>query len=174
MKKYILLLMLLLILSACKKQQENIDEDTANEYVNIFLQDDNITTYDRDGKESLALLLFGMDGCSSCFKMERLISEKNEISSIIQNHYLPYYINLSRKKQWIMNKQIISIEKLKNNFNIVGVPFLVIMYGDKILFKYPGIMEKDKLKYIVTFFLDKELYKYDEKTIYEKLLSTGK
>ncbi len=159
MIKYVLTSLLFFIIS-CQNttttSSDNIENNT--EYVNVFLKDDNIRTYSDNKTPSLSLILFGMDGCSSCQKMYRLISKKGDTSTLIQNNYLPYYINISRKKVWIMNEHIISLEKLKNRFIMVGVPVFVIMYGDKKLFTYTGIMEENMLYIIIDFFLNKKVY----------------
>ena len=170
MKKYIIIFSLILI--ACNNNnivpQNNSQVNVAKEYVAVFLNDDNVTTIESN-KPKLSLILFGMDGCSACFAMKNLLSEKGNISNILLSHYKPYYINLSHKKEWIINNKIISIDNIKKQFNIVGTPTLAITYGEKILLIYPGYIDRKRLEYTLNFFLNEEIYKEDMNTIYDNL-----
>lgn len=154
------------IIMPYEKSEKNSKD---KEYIEVFLNDDKIVTKNENGEGRLSLLLFGADGCSACIVMKDVISEKGEISSLVQKNYLPYFINITRKDKWNINGSEISLKALKEKFMIVGTPLTVIMYGDKILLTYPGYIAKNRLLGTFQFFLDKSLYSLDTNVISEKL-----
>ncbi|MDE7315295.1 MAG: thioredoxin fold domain-containing protein [Mucispirillum sp.] len=176
--KKILIILLLVIFAACSQQeQKNIimpvdkrkQQDTAKEYINIFISDDNISTKDNKGKDRLSILLFGADGCSACAAMTKALTEKGRLSSFVKENYLPYYTNISRKESWNINGKTLSLAELKERFMIVGTPTTVIMYGDEILLIYPGYIAQNRMLGTLQFFLDTSLYSLDKNVISERL-----
>lgn len=176
--KNILIILSLVIFSACTQQEKKniimpIDkakqQDTAKEYIDIFISDDNIYTKDNKGEGRLSLLLFGADGCSACAAMKKALTEKGTLSSFVKENYLPYYTNISRKNSWNINGKTYSLAEIKEKFMILGTPTTVIMYGDEILLIYPGYIAQERMLGTLEFFLDKSLYSLNKDVISERL-----
>ncbi len=105
--KKVLIMLSLVIFAACSKQDNKnivmpvdkaMQQDNAKEYIDIFISDDNIYTKNNKGEDRLSILLFGADGCSACAAMKKSLTEKGSLSNFVKENYLPYYINISRRK----------------------------------------------------------------------------
>lgn len=176
--KNILVILLVIILSACNQHEQKkvvlpidkIDrQNEEKEFIDIFLKDDEINTKNKSGEARLSFLLFGADGCSACSAMKKSLTEQGEISSVIKENYLPYYINISKKNSWNINNRTVTLAELKEKFFIRGTPTTVIMYGDNILLIYPGYIAKNRIYGTLQFFLDERLYLLDKNEISDRL-----
>ena len=101
--------------------------------------------------------------------MKKSLTEKGSLSNFVKENYLPYYINISRKKSWDINGKTYNLAEIKEKFMILGTPATAIMYGDEILLIYPGYITQNRMLGIMEFFLDKSLYSLDKNIISEKL-----
>ncbi len=176
--KKILIILTLVIFAACSKQEKKniiipvdkeMQQNNIKEYIDMFISDDNIYTKNNKGEDVLSVLIFGADGCSACAAMKKSLTEKGSLSNFIKENYLPYYINISRKKGWNINGKTYNLAEIKEKFMILGTPTTVIMYGDKILLIYRGYIMQNRMLGIMEFFLDKSLYSLDKNIISEKL-----
>ena len=176
--KKVLIILLLFIFAACSRQDKKniimpvdkaMQQNNTKEYIDIFISDDNIYTKNNKGEDILSILLFGTDGCSACAAMKKSLTEKGSLSNFVKENYLPYYINISRKKSWDINGKTYNLAEIKEKFMILGTPATAIMYGDEILLIYPGYITQNRMLGIMEFFLDKSLYSLDKNIISEKL-----
>ena len=76
------------------EQAENLDKESYAGLEDVFL--DTKTIQGQEGK--ITLLIFGKNHCTYCDKLKDDIKNNTSLKSILQSHFLPYYINISYTK----------------------------------------------------------------------------
>lgn len=179
MKHIFAVLLILLCISCNSKEQKQIimpidnvkKNDTLGSYQKVFIETNNVSTYNDNNTAALAVIIFSADGCVACAKMKEAVSRNTEAVSIINSNYKPYIVNISQYDSFNINKTTYSLSKLKSKFIIAGTPTTVIMYGDKTLFIYPGYIEEKRVISLLKYFLNKELYSLAREDIMKKIMN---
>lgn len=79
---------------------ENIDKSSYAGLEDVFLDTKHLYTQ-KDNK--LTLFIFGKNNCPYCDKLKDDIKANSTLKSMLQEHFLPYYINVSYNKKHILS-----------------------------------------------------------------------
>lgn len=178
--KYIFTALLILMCLSCNSKEQkqiimpmdNIKENKPQgDYQKIFIETNNIDTYNDNNTFALSIIIFSADGCVACAKMKEAVSRSSEAVSIIKSNYKAYLVNISLYDNFNINGQHLNLSRLKSKFLIAGTPTTVVMYGNKTLFIYPGYIEEKRFISLLKYFLNKDLYYLSREDIMKQLMN---
>lgn len=146
--------------NAAIEHAESLDKQSYAGLEDTFLDTKNITTQE----DKVTLLIFGKNNCVYCDKIKDDIKANSEIKSLLQSHFIPYYINVSYTKihnlNFIDSKKELSTNALMESYvksPMRPTPTLIFLNpkGESI-FELPGYMNADAIVHILHYMQSKQ------------------
>lgn len=142
------------------EQAESLDRQSYAGLEDVFLDTKNISTQE----DKVTLLIFGKNNCVYCDKIKDDIKANSEIKTLLQSHFIPYYVNVSYTKihnlSFVDSKKELSTPALMESYvksPMRPTPTLIFLNpkGESI-FELPGYMNADSILKILQYMQSKQ------------------
>lgn len=128
---------------------ESLDKQSYAGLEDVFLDTKNISTQE----DKVTLLIFGKNNCVYCDKIKDDIKANDEIKTLLQSHFIPYYINVSYTKihnlNFVDSKKELSTNALMESYvksPMRPTPTLIFVNAKgESIFELPGYMNADSI-----------------------------
>ena len=137
------------------EQAENLDKESYAGLEDVFL--DTKTIQGQEGK--ITLLIFGKNHCTYCDKLKDDIKNNTSLKSILQSHFLPYYINISYTKNHHLQFQNAPESTLSTSTLIFLTP------TGEVIYELPGYLPSKELSALLKYMQSQKWKGKDKDTI---------
>ena len=145
---------------------ESLDKQSYAGLEDVFLDTKNISTQE----DKVTLLIFGKNNCVYCDKIKDDIKANSEIKSLLQDHFIPYYVNVSYTKihnlNFIDSKKELSSTALMESYvksPMRPTPTLIFLNPKgEVIFELPGYMKPDSILKILQYMQSKQWQDKDQ------------
>lgn len=105
--------------------------------------------------DKLIMVIVYLDDCPYCQMLDQKVLTRHYVKNQIRKYFYPVKLSMSNEGDFVINRQIMSITELLENWHVVGTPTTVFLNKDfKVVALQPGYIDSKTferlLRYIGT------------------------